>query len=132
MLSSLSTPRGIAVIGASANKKKLGHAILKNIVSGGYLGAICPVNPKAQGEPILGLRSFQDVSELPPGLCDLAVVATPAATVPGVIAACGKKNVKTAVIISAGFSEVGAAGKELEVLLMLCSILITPAGLTQS
>jgi acetyltransferase len=101
----------VAVIGASTSPDKLGHEILKNILDGGYQGAVYPINPKA--DTILDLPCHTNVKELqePP---DLAVLIIPARFVPQAIQDCGEKGVKGAVIITGGFSEAGAEGEELQ------------------
>lgn len=104
-------PESVAVIGASDNPAKLGHEILKNIVDGGFQGAIYPINPKS--EKILGLSCFKSVLDVPDKI-DMAVVVVPARFVPNVIEECGKKGVKAAVIITGGFAEAGSEGEELQ------------------
>ena len=104
-------PKSVAVIGASTSPDKLGHEILKNILDGGYQGAVYPINPKA--DTILDLPCHTNVKELqePP---DLAVLIIPARFVPQAIQDCGEKGVKGAVIITGGFSEAGEEGEELQ------------------
>ena len=95
-------PTSIAVIGASASPHKVGHMILSNLLTQGFNGDVHAVNIK--GEVILGKKSFKMIGEIP-GAVDTAIIVTPAPTVPGVIKECVAKGVKTAVIITAGFSE---------------------------
>ena len=90
-------PASIAVIGASESAGKLGHEILKNLVEGGFPGALYPINPKS--ESILGLTCFRNVKDIPDSV-DLAVLIIPARLVPQAIQDCGEKGVKGAVIIS--------------------------------
>lgn len=97
-------PTSIAVIGASAEEKKLGHYILKNLLTQGYKGTVYPVNPKHT--ELMGVKTYPSVDAIP-GNIDMAVVVTPAATVNDVAESCGKKKVKTLVVISAGFGELG-------------------------
>jgi acetate---CoA ligase (ADP-forming) len=104
-------PGSVAVIGASESPGKLGHEVLKNLVDGGFPGAIYPINPKS--ERILGLACFKNVQEIPNAV-DLAVVIIPARLVPQTIKECGEKGIKGAVIISGGFSETGAEGERLQ------------------
>jgi acyl-CoA synthetase (NDP forming) len=104
-------PGSVAVIGASESPGKLGHEILKNLVDGGFPGAIYPINPKS--ERILGLACFKNVQEIPDAV-DLAVVIIPARLVPQTIKECGEKGIKGAVIISGGFSETGVEGERLQ------------------
>jgi acetate---CoA ligase (ADP-forming) len=100
---SLLSPASIAVIGASAQEGKVGHDILKNLLTQGYTGDVFPVNPK--GGEILGKNVYASVKDIP-NVPDLAVIVIPAAAVPGALEECGQKGIKNVVIISAGFSEV--------------------------
>jgi len=104
-------PSSIAVIGASESAGKLGHEILKNLLEGGFPGALYPINPKS--ERILGLSCCKNIKEVPDNV-DLAVVIIPAKFVPQAIADCGDKGVKAAIIISGGFSEAGEEGAQLQ------------------
>jgi acetyltransferase len=103
-------PKNVAVIGATERPGTVGRAILWNLISSPFGGAVLPVNPKHGS--VLGIKAYPNIREA--GEVDLAVVATPAATVPGVVAECAAAGVKAAIIVSAGFREVGAAGLELE------------------
>ncbi len=105
------TPRAIAVIGASATEGKIGYVVLNNILRGGFPGAVYPVNPKA--DEILGKKVCKRVADLPDGV-ELAVFTVPPKAVTPEIIECGKKGIKNALIITAGFSEVGLEGKNLE------------------
>ena len=111
MLEPFFRPRGIAVVGASREQGKVGHDVLQNLIKYEFQGGIYPINPKA--DEILGLKCYKSVSEVP-GEVDLAVVVVPAKIVPMVIDDCGSKGVSGAIIISAGFKEVGREGAELE------------------
>ncbi|MFA6533826.1 MAG: acetate--CoA ligase family protein [Patescibacteria group bacterium] len=111
MLDKLFSPRSVAVIGASRDKQKLGHQVLANILKYGYRGKVYPVNPAAG--KILGLKCYRSALEIK-GAVDLAVVAVPAAVVPQVLAECGQKKIPSAIVISAGFKEIGGAGAILE------------------
>ena len=104
-------PASIAVIGASESAGKYGHEILKNLIEGGFPGALYPINPKS--ERILGLTCFRNVKDIP-DLVDLSVLIIPARLVPQAIQDCGEKGVKAAVIISGGFSEAGEEGAALQ------------------
>lgn len=97
-------PKTVALIGASAEEKKLGHYILKNLLQSGFTGEVFPVNPKH--EEMMGKRCFHAIGEIP-GAVDMAVIVTPAPTVSALAEECGKKKVKTLVVISAGFGELG-------------------------
>jgi acetate---CoA ligase (ADP-forming) len=100
-------PKSVAVIGASRTPGKLGHAVLQNIQQYGYEGAVYPINPQTQ--EILGLKSYASVL-LVPDPVDLAVILVPSRQVSQVLVECGEKGVKGAIIISAGFREVGSEG----------------------
>ncbi|SDJ93909.1 acetate--CoA ligase family protein [Billgrantia gudaonensis] len=104
-------PRGIAVIGASADPTKRGYKAMVGLVKDGYRGDIYPVNPKA--DRILGIEAWPSVTAIP-GNPELALICTPAATVPGLIAECGRRGIKGAVILASGFAEIGSEGAELE------------------
>jgi acetyltransferase len=104
-------PRRIAVIGASDREGSLGAKILRNLVGVGYGGAVYPVNPfKAV---VQGITAYPNVAKIP-WKVDLAVIATPAHTVPQIIEECGKAGISAAIIISAGFKESGLEGAILE------------------
>lgn len=110
MLSSIFEPESVAVIGASNNETKWGGRILKNLLSG-FQGKIYPVNPK---ETIIqGIDSYPSVLDIP-GTVELGVIVVPSEHVHSVVEECGKKGVKGLVVISAGFSEAGNEGAELE------------------
>jgi acetyltransferase len=95
-------PRSVALIGASSTVASVGATLLANLVSGGFRGPVWPVNPKY--ERLLDLPCFPDVAALP-GAPDLAVIATPAPTVPALISALGARGTRAVVVISAGFAE---------------------------
>ncbi|HLW34980.1 MAG TPA: CoA-binding protein, partial [Chthoniobacterales bacterium] len=103
------TPKSVAVIGASEKAGSVGRALLENLQS--FPGDIFPVNPSHS--KVLGQKSFRKIGDIPKNV-DLAVIATPAATVPDVVADCARHGISGAVIISAGFRECGPAGTELE------------------
>lgn len=105
-------PRSVAVIGASQDPEKVGHSVLKNMVSFGFRGKIFPINPKAK--KILGLRCYPSVTAVHSEI-DLGVLAVPARIVPQVMQDLTAKNCKACVIITAGFKEIGSReGVELE------------------
>lgn len=110
-LDAIFEPRSVAVIGATDREGSVGRATLVNLNNASFQGRIYPVNPHHR--QILGLRSYAAVREIPNSL-DLAVVLTPAATVPGVVGECIDAGVKAADVISAGFKEQGADGQALE------------------
>lgn len=105
------TPRSIAVVGASDEEGTVGFALMRNLIDMKYEGKIYPVNIRKQ--EILGFKAYASVEHIPEPV-DLAVIATPARTVPDVVEQCGKSGIMGLVIISAGFKEIGAEGKTLE------------------
>ena len=104
-------PQSIAVIGATTREGSVGRTVIENLASGSRREKLFAVNPKH--EEVLGVRCYRDVASIPEKL-DLAVVITPAPTVPGVIGECVRAGVGGAVVISAGFKERGAEGAKLE------------------
>lgn len=106
-------PKSVAVIGASTDEAKLGHAVLRNLVEGGYVdvGPVYPINPK--GGEILGLTAYPSVLEVPDPI-ELAVIVIPDIYVADALRDCGEKGVAAVVIISAGFREAGPEGVERE------------------
>src|SRR5689334_12800521 len=109
------TPQNVAVIGATETPGSVGRTILWNLVTSPFGGAVFPINPKRPS--VLGLKAYKCIGDVPDDV-DLAVVVTPATTVPGIVAECGEAGVKGMVIISAGFKETGPAGIELERLVL--------------
>ncbi|HUV63081.1 MAG TPA: acetate--CoA ligase family protein [Sedimentisphaerales bacterium] len=110
-LESFFNPKSVAIVGASAQKGKVGYEILKNMIDAGYKGKIFPVNPKS--ETIEGLPCYADlaaVGQTP----ELVIVIVPAKIVPGIMQQCARVGVKSVIIITAGFKEVGKEGRELE------------------
>ncbi len=105
------SPRSIAVIGASREPVKIGHATLLNVLVSGYPGKVYPINPKA--DEIMGLKCYPSILEIHDEI-DLAVIAIPARFVPDAVRDCAKKGVAGVIIISAGFGEIGGEGKVLE------------------
>ena len=110
-LSPLFAPRSVAMIGASDRPESVGGVTFRNLLKSGYQGKLYAVNP--QHTRIQRHRSYASIDEVPEAV-DLAVIATPAATVPKIIDDCGKREVKAAVILSAGFGEGDGSGRELE------------------
>ncbi len=102
-------PRRVAVIGASERPGSVGRAVLENLSEGA--AKVVPVNPRHT--QVLGIPAYPSVRDLSPAP-DLAVIATPAPTVPGIVEECAESGVKAALILSAGFKETGPAGKERE------------------
>jgi len=97
-------PKAIAVVGASKDSRKIGHAALKNLLISDYQCKIYPINPKE--ETILGLKCYKKVTDIR-GNIDLVLISVPAEIVPSVLKDCKEKNVKNVIIISSGFSEIG-------------------------
>jgi acetyltransferase len=110
-LAPLFQPTVVAVIGATPRPGALGHVLVQNMLAAGFRGKLFAVNPKHQ--EVLGVPCVKTIEDVPQRV-DLAVIATPAPTVPEIIGACGKARVRTAVILSAGFAESGADGAEME------------------
>jgi len=104
-------PKSIALIGASDEEGSVGYALMKNLIELGYKGEVYPVNIRKT--EVLGLKAYKSVDALPETV-DLAVIATPAKTVPDIVEQCGKAGIPGAIIISAGFKEIGPKGKARE------------------
>jgi len=104
-------PKNVAIVGASDAEGSVGYAIVKNFNQSGYVGKVFYVNIRKP--EILGVKTYKSVDEIPEPV-DLAIIATPAKTVPDVMEECGKANVKGVIIVSAGFKETGPSGKALE------------------
>ena len=104
-------PKAVAVIGATETPNSVGRTLLWNLVTNPFGGTVFPVNPKRSS--ILGIKAYPNIAAVPAEV-DLAVIVTPAPTVPGIIGECVDAGLKGAVVISAGFKEIGAAGSELE------------------
>lgn len=100
-------PRSVAIIGASRDPNKIGHTIVANIRSGGFEGKTYPINPFAK--KIAGLTVYPSIAAIP-GRVDLVIIAIPASRVVEQIIACGKKGIRSVVVISAGFEEIGGEG----------------------
>ena len=110
-LAPLFEPTSVAVIGASSRDGAVGSVLIQNMREAAYQGALYAVNPKHR--TVHGVTCYRSIAELPSAV-ELAVVATPAATVPSVIQECGRVGIRHAVVITAGFSETGAEGTALE------------------
>ncbi|MBN1685190.1 MAG: bifunctional acetate--CoA ligase family protein/GNAT family N-acetyltransferase [Spirochaetales bacterium] len=109
-LNKLFNPKVIAIIGASARAGSVGHSLMKNIIGSGFDGIVYPINP--QRSNVLGVKAYASLEEVPDQI-DLAIIATPARTVPEIVEICGEIGVSGVLLISAGFSEIGAEGKKL-------------------
>ncbi len=110
-LKPLFAPQSVAIFGASDRTDAIGNIVFQNMLQSGFRGALYPINPKHK--KIQGRKAYASIQQIQQDV-DLAIIATPAATVPDIIEQCGKHGVKAAVIISAGFGEAGAAGVTLE------------------
>ena len=110
-LDALFLPSSIALIGAKEEKGTVSATILNNLLRSPFPGRIYPVNPKRQ--TVMGLSCYSSVADVPKPI-DLAIIVTPAATVPSLVAECVDVGVKSAIIISAGFKELGPPGLKLE------------------
>jgi len=111
MLEKVLNAESVAVVGASKNETKRGYQTIRTLLEEKYEGDIYPVNPKETS--ILGFKCHKAVSEIE-GFVDLALIATPARTLPVVLEDCGRKGVRGAVILAGGFGETGQAGRQLE------------------
>jgi acetyltransferase len=110
-LKTLLEPKSVAIIGAGEREGSLGRTLMANMVAAKFQGKIFPINPKY--DKILGVPAFASILDVPESV-DLAVIATPAATVPALVRDCARKNIPTTIVISAGFKEVGEEGQKLE------------------
>ncbi len=106
-LQAVFAPRGVAVIGASRRAGSVGRAVFANVLQHGYSDVVYPVNLKAAS--IMSVKAYPSVLAIPDPV-DLAVVVVPRESVPGVLKECGEKAIKAAIVITAGFKELGAAG----------------------
>jgi acetyltransferase len=105
------SPRSVAVIGATETPGSVGRTLLWNIVTSPFGGTVYPVNPKRSS--VLGVKAYPSVKEIPEEV-DLAVIVTPPPGIPAIIRECGENGVRGAIVISAGFKEIGPEGAALE------------------
>ena len=105
------SPKTVAVIGATENPGTVGRTVLWNLVTSPFGGTVYPVNPKRPS--VLGVKAYASISDIPEPV-DLAVIITPPPSIPGLIRECGENGVQGAIVISAGFKEIGPEGAELE------------------
>lgn len=110
-LTPLFEPQSVAIIGASEREDSVGAVLVRNMLDAKFKGKLFAVNPKH--EKIFDIPSFPRVEDIPHRV-ELAIIATRAGTVPGIIESCGRAGVKAAVVLSAGFSEIGPNGAALE------------------
>ncbi len=104
-------PKSVAVVGATEKEGTVGRTLFKNLLATPFGGTVFPVNPNRSS--VLGVKAYPKLSAIPDPL-DLAILVTPASTVPDLVSECVALGVKAAIIISAGFKEVGPVGAELE------------------
>jgi acetyl coenzyme A synthetase (ADP forming)-like protein len=104
-------PRSVAVVGASRSPGSIGSRLLRNLVHNGFTGPVYPVNPSA--DVVNSIRAYPSVGDIP-GDVDLAIIVVPSPYVLSVVEDCAEKGVRGLVVISAGFSEIGGDGVELE------------------
>jgi acetyltransferase len=104
-------PRSIAVIGASSEPGKVGSVTLQNLIRGGFSGPVFPVNP--HHETVQGLAAHRSIADVPQKV-DLAILCTPAATVPELARQCGEAGVGGLIILTAGFREMGPGGQKMD------------------
>lgn len=110
-LSRIFSPERIAVVGASPEPHSVGGIVLENITTGGFGGIVHPVNPHRKA--VHGIEAYPTIGDLPEPP-DLAVICTPAPSVPDIVRQCGEAGAAGVLVISAGFRESGSAGVELE------------------
>jgi acetyltransferase len=110
-LDAIFAPHSVALIGATDRPGSVGRAVLWSLLSSPFGGTVYPVSTKHAS--VLGIKAYRDVEQIPEPV-DLAVIVTPSATVPGVIGECAAAGVRGAIVISAGFKELGERGQELE------------------
>src|SRR5436305_11881667 len=94
------SPKTVALIGATENAGSVGRTILWNLMTSPFGGTVFPINPKRPS--VLGVKAYKSIEDIPEEV-DLAVVVTPAGSVPGIVHECGEAGVKGIVVISAGF-----------------------------
>ena len=110
-LNKLFEPASVAVFGASDREGAVGNLVFRNMIEGGFKGDVFPINPKHS--KVQGHHAYPDLNSIGKAV-DLAVITTPAVTVPGIIESCGEHGIHAAVVISAGFRETGPQGLKLE------------------
>src|SRR6266550_9151599 len=103
-LDAIFAPHSVAVIGATDRPGSVGRAVLWSLVSSPFGGTVYPVSDKRTS--VLGIKAYKRVADIPEAV-DLAVIVTPAATVPGILAECVEAAIRGAIVISAGFKEHG-------------------------
>ena len=111
VLHDILAPDSIAIVGASADPTKRGYKAVAGLLNDGYEGAIYPINRKVS--EILGLKTYPTLASLPT-TADMALICTPAKSIPDLLAECCRNGVKGATILASGFGEVNGAGEQLE------------------
>lgn len=111
MLNPFFNPKGVAVIGASRNPRKLGYGVVRNLADYHYKGPVYPVNPVAS--EILDYRCYPDIESVPDPV-DLAIIVVASSEVGKILAQCGEREIHHVIIVSGGFGETGEKGKKLE------------------
>lgn len=104
-------PHGVAVIGASRNPDSIGYRILEYLITNRYQGPVYPVNPKAH--VVSSILAYPNIEAIP-GKVDLAIITAPSSAVSAILDDCGRKGVRAAIIISAGFAEAGEQGRKVQ------------------
>src|SRR5690554_2461290 len=110
-LQAIFQPRTVAVIGASEKVGSVGRALQWNLMTNPFGGTVFPVNPKRAS--VMGIKAYPSIGDVPEAV-DLALIATPAASVPNMVRQCVEAGVRAGIIISAGFRETGERGAALE------------------
>ena len=110
-ISTTTSEGSIAIFGASERENSVGEVVFRNLLSAGFDGGIYPINPKR--DTIQGQKAYRCIGDVDDAV-DLAVVITPAPTIPAIVQKCGEKGVKMMIIISAGFREAGNEGRKIE------------------
>ena len=110
-LSPFFNAKGVAILGASTNPKKLSYGILENLLTYGYQGGVYPVNPNA--DSILGKKAYPSIADVPDPV-ELAVVVLPVTVIMDTMRQIGERGIKNVVIITGGFKELGPEGAEIE------------------
>jgi acetyltransferase len=110
-LKALFAPKSVAMFGASETPDSVGQVVFKNLLEGGFEGDIYAINPKR--DQVQGQKAYPDLDSIGESI-DLAIVATPARTVPAIVEQCGVYGIKSMIILSAGFREIGEQGRALE------------------
>ncbi|MDH3550299.1 MAG: CoA-binding protein, partial [Gammaproteobacteria bacterium] len=110
-LASLFKPESVVLFGASDKQDSVGGVVFRNLLTSGFEGRIFAINPKR--DEVQGQKAYSSLEEIGEAI-DLAVVATPAKSIPGIVEECGEHGIKMMLILSAGFRETGAEGRRLE------------------